>query len=111
SNYDGALVFGEVINRIYQEKKWIQKVWTWHEAADIDLFSPDRDQEKEGDLVWIGNWGDGERTRELMEFLIEPVKDLGLKAKVYGVRYPEAARKALDQAGIDYGGWLPNYKV
>lgn len=111
SNYDGALVFGEVINRIYQEKKWIQKVWTWHEAADVDLFSPDRDQEKEGDLVWIGNWGDGERTRELMEFLIEPVQELGLKAKVYGVRYPEAARKALDKAGIEYGGWLPNYKV
>lgn len=111
SEYDGALVFGEVINRIYQEKKWIQKVWTWHEAADIDLFTPDRNQEKEGDLVWIGNWGDGERTRELMEFLIEPVQELGIKAKVYGVRYPDAARKALDKAGIEYGGWLPNYKV
>ena len=111
SNYDGALVFGAVLNRIYQEKKWIQKVWTWHEAADVDLFTPDRNQEKEGDLVWIGNWGDGERTRELMEFLIEPVQDLGLKAKVFGVRYPDSARTALERAGIEYGGWLPNYRV
>lgn len=110
-NYDGALVFGEVIRKMYLEKKWIKNVWTWHEAADADLFKPNRDEEKEGDLVWIGNWGDNERTEELMEFLIEPVKELGLKAKVYGVRYPEKAKNALADAGIEYGGWLPNYKV
>lgn len=111
SNYDGALVFGQVIKDLYQKKNWLQKVWTWHEAADADFFTPNRDQEKEGDLVWIGNWGDGERTEDLNEFLIEPVRELGLKAKVYGVRYPEKARKALEEAGIEYGGWLPNYKV
>lgn len=111
SHFDGALVFGEVIRKIYRERKWLDKVWTWHEAADASFFSPDRDEEKEGDLVWIGNWGDGERTEELMEFLINPVKELGLVAKVYGVRYPEKAKKALADAGIEYGGWLPNYKV
>ena len=111
SNYDGALVFGDVIKKIYQEKKWVDKVWTWHEAADADFFTPNRNEEKEGDLVWIGNWGDNERTEELMEYLIEPVKELGIKAKVYGVRYPEKAKKALADAGIEYGGWLPNYKV
>lgn len=111
TNYDGALVFGDVIKKIYEEKKWVDNVWTWHEAADADFFTPNRNEEKEGDLVWIGNWGDNERTEELMEFLVEPVKELGIKAKVYGVRYPEKARKALEDAGIEYGGWLPNYKV
>jgi spore maturation protein CgeB len=110
-NYDGALVFGEVIKGIYQQRKWIQNVWTWHEAADTELFKPHPEVEKEGDLVWIGNWGDDERKDELQEFLIKPVKDLGLKAKVYGVRYPEAALQALKDAGIEYGGWLPNYKA
>ena len=111
SHFDGALVFGEVIKKIYREKKWVENVWTWHEAADAEFFSPNRNEEKEGDLVWIGNWGDGERKEELFEFLINPVKELGIKAKVYGVRYPEKARKALEDAGIEYGGWLPNYKV
>ncbi|HEX9978980.1 MAG TPA: glycosyltransferase [Flavobacterium sp.] len=110
SNYDGALVFGDIIQKIYQQKKWISKVWTWHEAADADLFHP-INGEKKGDLVWIGNWGDNERKDELNEFLIKPVKELGLKAKVYGVRYPDEALKALKNAGIEYGGWLPNYKV
>ena len=41
--------------------------------------------------MWIGNWGDDERSEELREFLIEPVKTLGLKAQVYGVRYPQEA--------------------
>lgn len=111
SNFDGALVFGEVIRKIYLENKWITKVWTWHEAADAEFFTPNRDIEKEGDLVWIGNWGDNERTEELMEFLVEPVKELGIKAMVYGVRYPKTAQKALEEAGIEYGGYLPNYKV
>ncbi|HEX8561710.1 MAG TPA: glycosyltransferase [Flavobacterium sp.] len=111
SNYDGALVFGDVIKKIYQQENWIQNVWTWHEAADPDLFAPQKDADKIGDLVWIGNWGDNERTEELMEFLVKPVKELGLKAKVYGVRYPEEALAALKDAGIEYGGWLPNYKA
>jgi spore maturation protein CgeB len=111
SNYDGALVFGNVLKEIYNEKKWFPNTWTWHEAADTTLFKPHPYAEKEGDFVWIGNWGDGERTQELMQFLIEPVKRLGLKAKVYGVRYPDEALKALADAGIEYGGWLPNYKV
>jgi spore maturation protein CgeB len=111
TNYDGALVFGKVIREIYKKKKWIEKVWTWHEAADVALFKPIKDVEKEGDLVWIGNWGDDERKEELNEFLIKPVKALGLKAKVYGVRYPKEALAALKDAGIEYGGYLPNYKV
>jgi len=61
--------------------------------------------------VWIGNWGDEERTAELREFLLEPVKRLGIRAKVYGVRYPEAAIRELQASGIEYGGWLPNYEV
>lgn len=110
SNYDGALVFGEVIKEIYRKERWIDKVWTWHEAADTDIFQP-ISSEEEGDLVWIGNWGDDERTEELNTFLIQPVKELGLKAKVYGVRYPQHALTALQDAGIEYGGWLPNYRV
>ena len=69
------------------------------------------EEPREGDLVWIGNWGDEERTAELYEFLLEPVKTLGLKARVHGVRYPEEARAALAAAGIEYGGWLPNYEA
>ena len=77
----------------------------------IPFFIPHEKGEIEGDLVWIGNWGDEERTAELHEFLINPVKELGLKAKIYGVRYPEHALKSLAEAGIEYGGWLPNYKA
>jgi len=111
SNYDGALVFGDVLKRIYLQKGWVNKVCTWHEAADTELFHPILETEKEGDLVWIGNWGDDERAAELEEFLIRPVKNLGIKAKVYGVRYPETALKALKEAGIEYGGYLPNYNA
>jgi spore maturation protein CgeB len=65
----------------------------------------------ERDLVWIGNWGDDERTRELEEFLLEPVRSLGLVATVHGVRYPTTARSALAEAGIAFGGWLPNFRA
>ena len=88
-----------------------RRAWTWHEAADVSVFRPWPRQAPEGDLVWVGNWGDDERTAELREFLLEPVRALGLRARVHGVRYPEAARQALAEAGIDYGDWLANAEV
>ena len=111
AHYDGVLAFGEVIRRRYLNEGWAERAWTWHEAADIRIFYPREEVKQEGDLVWIGNWGDEERTSELHTFLLEPVKALRLRAKVYGVRYPGHARDALAGAGIAYGGWLPNYEV
>ena len=111
THYDGVLAFGNVIRDLYLAQKWARRAWTWHEAADTRIFQYRRPAKTEGDLVWIGNWGDDERTAELQEFLIEPVARLGLRAAVYGVRYPDAGRQALSEAGIDYRGWLPNFRA
>ncbi|TGD80535.1 CgeB family protein [Hymenobacter wooponensis] len=112
THYDGVLAFGQVIRDLYLQQGWTTRAWTWHEAADTSVFYPHpRPATYDGDLIWIGNWGDEERTAELHEFLINPVKELGLRAKIYGVRYPEHALKSLQDAGIEYGGWLPNYKA
>ncbi len=111
NHYDGVLAFGNVIRDLYRKNGWARRAWTWHEAADTRVFSPVGGQPREGDLVWIGNWGDEERTAELHEFLLDPVRDLGLKARVHGVRYPEHALRSLQAAGIDYAGWLPNYRA
>ena len=108
-HYDGVLAFGEVIRRRYLEEGWAERVWTWHEAADVRVFRPRPAQAHLGNVVWIGNWGDEERTAELEEFLISPVEELRLTARVHGVRYPRAARTRLREAGISYRGWLPNY--
>jgi len=107
-HYDGVLAFGEVIRERYLSLGWGRRAWTWHEAADTRTFKPLPDVEPEADLVWIGNWGDGERTAEIRSYLVEPVGELGLDARVYGVRYPEEALAELRSAGIAYGGWLPN---
>lgn len=111
SGFDGVLAYGRKIRDIYLKKGWAERVWLWHEAADVRVFRPMNGSEKEGDVVWIGNWGDDERSEEIREFFVEPVKRLRLKAKVYGVRYPQKALKHLTEAGIGYGGWLPNFDV
>jgi spore maturation protein CgeB len=111
SGFDGVLAYGATIRDIYLAKGWAQRVWLWHEAADVRVFHPRRPVRKAGDVVWIGNWGDGERGEEIREFFVEPVKRLGLKGMVYGVRYPEKALKLLKEAGIGYAGWLPNFEV
>jgi spore maturation protein CgeB len=89
-DYDGVLAFGGVIRAIYERNGWAARAWTWHEAADTRVF---------------------ERSQELRAMLIEPVRALGLRARVHGVRYPDHARRALDAAGIEYAGWLPNFHV
>jgi spore maturation protein CgeB len=110
SHYDGVLAYGKVLKDLY-ERSSRARAWVWHEAADTRVFFPQESRSREGDLVWVGNWGDDERTQELHEFLIDPVKQLGLKARIYGVRYPQAAQDALREAGIEYGGWLPNFEA
>lgn len=111
SNYDGVLAFGEALRSRYEQLPGAPRAWTWHEAADTRVFRPMPGLEKPLDLVWVGNWGDGERSAELMEYLIDPVQDLGLRARVYGVRYPAEAIRTLGEAGIDYGGWVANFRV
>jgi spore maturation protein CgeB len=111
--FDGVLAFGESVRDVYVRRGWGRRAWTWHEAADLRTFRPlDRTERNlAGDVVWVGNWGDDERTRELDEFLLEPVKTLGLRATAYGVRYPSEGRRALATAGVAYGGWIPNWRV
>ena len=111
THFDGVLAYGNTLRDLYLREKWLKRAWTWHEAADTRVFRPLANEPCEGDLVWVGNWGDEERTTELHEFLLEPVKSLGLQARVHGVRYPEHAKAALNEAGIEYAGWLPNFKA
>ena len=111
SHYDGALVFGEVLRELYLKRGWTGRAWTWHEAADTRLFRPMPQLRRDHDFIWVGNWGDDERTAELHEFLLGPVGVLGLKARVHGVRYPDDAKSALSAAGIEYAGWLPNFRA
>jgi spore maturation protein CgeB len=110
-HYDGVLAYGNILADLYRQTGRVRNVWTWHEAADLRVFRPLAAPQPEGDLVWIGNWGDDERSREISEFLIEPVRALKLKARVYGVRYPNEAQTALLGAGIQYAGWLPNFEA
>ncbi|HLH03862.1 MAG TPA: glycosyltransferase [Bryobacteraceae bacterium] len=111
SQFDGVLVYGESLREAYRKLGWGKQVHVWHEAADVRVFRPLDEYLPEGDVVWIGNWGDEERTEELREFLLGPVKRLRLRARAYGVRYPESALEELERAGIEYRGWVANYKA
>jgi spore maturation protein CgeB len=107
--YDGVLAFGELIRQIYLDRGWTQNAWTWHEAADTRVFHPLDGVQPEADLVWIGNWGDDERTQELREFMLGPARALRLAGSVHGVRYPLRARFAIRRAGLRYRGWVANH--
>jgi spore maturation protein CgeB len=111
SHYDGALVFGESLRRRYVRQGLARRVWVWHEAADTRVFQPLPAPAFDGHLVWIGNWGDEERTAELREFFIDPVRKMGYRARAYGVRYPGPALESLQEAGIEYGGWTANFQT
>lgn len=115
SAYDGVLAFGRVMRDRYLAAEWARRAWVWHEAADVRVFHPIEADTgaplPRGDVVWIGNWGDDERTEELHRFLLQPVCALGLRGNVYGVRYPANAHAMLEAAGLTYRGWLPNHEA
>jgi spore maturation protein CgeB len=112
SHYDGVLAYGEVIRRIYLERGWAGRAWTWHEAADTRVFHPLPGIEPTEDLVWIGNWGDGERSEELRTFLLLPARRAHLHGSIYGVRYPSSARLRIAfSPRLHYRGRAANHRA
>ncbi|HVE85806.1 MAG TPA: glycosyltransferase [Myxococcales bacterium] len=110
SDYDGVLAFGEVLRQIYLARGWTNLAFTWHEAADARRFRPLEGATRPRDVVFLGNWGQ-DRTAELDELFLEPVKALGLRATVQGVRYPPEVKQRLADAGVAHTGWVPNFVV
>ena len=110
-DYDLVLAFGETLRERYLARGWGRQVHTWHEAADTRLFKPLPLAREPGSLIFVGNWGDGERTAELDAFLMEPVKSAGIAGTVRGVRYPQDALARLAAAGLSYGGSIANVEV
>ncbi len=124
--FDGVVVFGEVLRKVYREQFGMMRVWTLHEAADTTVFRPfkkpaesqfgapikewsEEPVKRKQDVVWIGNWGDNERTEEIREFLLRPASAMqDRRFTIYGVRYPEEAQKELCAAKVRYGGYLAN---
>ena len=112
NRFDGILAFGEVLRTIYRERFGLANVWTLHEAADTAVFTPNTANATQQDVVWIGNWGDEERSAEIREFLLEPATAMrDVSFTIYGVRYPTAAQAELSHAGVRYGGYLPNLQA
>jgi spore maturation protein CgeB len=110
-DYDGVLAFGEALAAVYRQWGWGRRVFVWHEAADTRLFRPPVQEVERAGLVWIGNWGDDERSEELEQFLLQPAQAAGLALDVHGVRYPEAALRRLAAHDAQYRGWLPNARA
>jgi len=111
AEFDGVLAFGEAVRRIYSAGFGVKRVWTFHEAADTAHFFPQSAPE-DTDVVWIGNWGDDERTDELDEFLMEPARALKeYRFAVHGVRYPRQALSRLADCGVEFRGYLSNLRA
>jgi spore maturation protein CgeB len=108
SGYDGVLAFGEALSEVYRGWGWSNRVFTWHEAADTRHFRPPAEEGERSGIVWIGNWGEGERTRELKEFLFRPARAAELGLDIYGVRYHETAKATVRRYGGRYHGWVAN---
>ncbi|RKK04201.1 glycosyltransferase [Pseudoroseomonas wenyumeiae] len=106
--YDGVLAFGETLSEVYRRWGWGNRVWTWHEAADTRHFHPPAVEGRREGLVWIGNWGDGERSTEIESMLLRPAREAGLPLTIHGVRYPDEALQTLRRHGVTFRGWLPN---
>ncbi len=110
-DYDGVLAFGEALAEIYRKWGWGSRAQVWHEAADTTHFYSIVSETPRHGCVWIGNWGDDERSEALVDFLLVPCRDSQTALDIYGVRYPEPALATLKRHGARYHGWLANADV
>ncbi|MDB4948182.1 MAG: hypothetical protein JWM27_831 [Gemmatimonadetes bacterium] len=111
AEFDGVLAFGRVLREVYVRRFGVRNAWTFHEAADHVRFRP-LDRPVEQDVVWIGNWGDEERTAELRAFWLDAARAMPeLRWVAHGVRYPAYALAELADAGVELCGWAPSLTV
>ncbi|HYR07385.1 MAG TPA: glycosyltransferase [Longimicrobium sp.] len=109
--YDGVLAFGDVLRDVYRARFGVERAWTFHEAADVERFKP-LDLPNSTDVIWIGNWGDEERTQELRDYWLGAARRFPeLSFAAHGVRYPEYALAELAEAGVEFRGWAPSVHV
>lgn len=113
TGYDGVLAFGQSLAEVYRLSGWGKRVFTFHEAADTHLFQPlaAADAEQRAGIVWVGNWGDEERSGEIADYLLRPAHQVQVPLDIYGVRYPEAAQQTLRRYRARYHGWTANSTV
>ncbi len=107
-DFDAILAFGAVLADVYDRRGWAGRTHVWHEAADTRLFKPPLEETRRDGLVFVGNWGDDERSRELVDYLFAPAAVCGLDVDVHGVRYPQNALETLATYGAHYRGWIAN---
>ena len=108
SNYDCVLVLGESVKSAYVKNNIHRNVVVFQESLDDHLFRPNN---KVGeDVIWIGNYGHGERGQALMTALYSTA-DKGINTVCYGTGYPDEAVKGMENKAISYGGWLSNIHV
>jgi spore maturation protein CgeB len=109
--YDCILAYSPSVAERYRALGF-EHVEVLHEAADTTVFTP-VPMPKMNDVVFVGNYGDGDRSDELEDFVFAPRASLAhLRYAVFGVRYPEHIIARLnDGLNIEYGGWLPNVLV
>jgi spore maturation protein CgeB len=108
SRFDGVLAYGESLAEVYRRLGWGERAFVWHEAADTSIFAPPAKPEARAGAVWIGNWGDDERSAELESYLLRPLCAEGVALDIHGVRYPPHAIDMLKQYGARYHGWVAN---
>jgi len=107
--YSAVLAYGPTIAEIYRSTLDGPEVLVFHEAADTDLFKPLR-RRKDTDVLFIGNWGDDDRSTSTRQYFIEQARALpDLSFTIHGVRYPVEVLQEISAAGIRWRGWLPNY--
>jgi spore maturation protein CgeB len=110
-NYTRLLAYSPSVAERYRALGF-SNVDVLHEAADVTVFTP-LQTPKMTDVVFVGNYGDGDRSDELEDYVFAPRPTLpDLSYAVYGVRYPDAVVARLnDGLDIAYRGWLPNVLV
>jgi len=107
--YSAVLAYGPTIADIYRVNTDGPAIELFHEGADIDLFHP-LPRPKDCDVVFVGNWGDEDRNQATWDYFIGPCRRLpDLSFALFGVRYPPEVLAALQEAGVHWRGWLPNY--
>ena len=104
--YDGVLAFGEALADVYRRGAGASGSTSGTRPRTRASSARPPSRTSAAGLVWIGNWGDDERSAELESSSLVR-KRVGLPLDIYGVRYPAEAWRCFRRYGAPIAAGFP----
>ncbi|TRO87661.1 glycosyltransferase [Glycocaulis profundi] len=98
--FDGVLAACGTLADAYARQGWGRRVLRWAPGADTRAFAPLSPPCTDADVLVLGHWGPRRLQADFIRWVLDPLRQAGVRATVTGSGYPLPLQERLQTMGI-----------